>query len=44
MRSSAPLKYISDSLCHKSLSTTQNYLGGFDQKEVEQFSENLTNF
>jgi integrase/recombinase XerD len=44
MRSSAPLKYISDSLGHKSLSTTENYLGGFDQKEVEQFSESLTNF
>ncbi len=43
-RSGVPLAYISDSLGHKDLKTTENYLDGFEDSVKKQYSSLLTNF
>jgi len=43
-RSGANIAYISDSLGHTNLSTTENYLAGFETDELIQNSKLLTDF
>lgn len=37
LRSNAPLKFISDSLGHANISTTENYLASFEPEQEEEF-------
>ena len=43
-RSGANIAYISDSLGHTSLSTTETYLAGFEKEELIKNSKRLTDF
>lgn len=43
-RSGAPIEFISESLGHKDLRTTENYLGSFEDGVKESFQKQLLNF
>ncbi len=43
-RSGAPIEFISESLGHKDLRTTENYLDGFENEIKEQYQRKLLNF
>lgn len=43
-RSGASVEYISESLGHKNISTTQNYLADFEIEEKRKWAEKLANF
>jgi len=43
-RSGANIAYISESLGHKDLKTTENYLASFEKEEREKNAKMLTNF
>ena len=40
-RSGAPIEFISESLGHKSLQTTEAYLDSFEDSSMKKFMENL---
>jgi integrase/recombinase XerD len=44
MHSGAPIAYISQSLGHSDLKTTETYLGSFDDEHAREFTANLLNF
>ncbi len=41
LRSNAPLKFISESLGHANISTTENYLASFEPEQEEEFLKAL---
>ncbi|MBK9934102.1 MAG: site-specific integrase [Cytophagaceae bacterium] len=43
-RSGAPIEFISESLGHKDLRTTENYLGSFEDDIKESYQKQLLNF
>jgi integrase/recombinase XerD len=43
-RSGAPIEFISESLGHKDLKTTENYLDSFEDEMKESFQKQLLNF
>ncbi len=43
-RSGAPALFISDSLGHSSLKTTENYFDSFEDESMEKYASHLTNF
>ncbi|OYX08653.1 MAG: hypothetical protein B7Z16_18990, partial [Algoriphagus sp. 32-45-6] len=43
-RSGAPTEFISESLGHKDLRTTENYLDSFEDNVKESFQKQLLNF
>jgi site-specific recombinase XerD len=43
-RSGAPMEYISESLGHKDLRTTESYLDSFEDDVKKQYSNALLNF
>ncbi len=43
-RSGAPIEFISESLGHKDLRTTENYLDSFEDEVKEQYQRQLLNF
>ena len=43
-RSGAPIEFISESLGHKDLGTTENYLDSFENEIKEQYQRKLLNF
>ena len=43
-RSGAPIEYISESLGHKDLKTTENYLDSFEDEARKEYSKRLTEF
>ena len=43
-RSGAPVEFISESLGHKDLRTTENYLDSFEDEVKEQYQRQLLNF
>jgi site-specific recombinase XerD len=43
-RSGAPIEFISESLGHKDLGTTENYLDSFENEIKEQYQKKLLNF
>jgi site-specific recombinase XerD len=43
-RSGAPTEFISESLGHKDLRTTENYLDGFENATKQHFAKALLNF
>ena len=44
MQTGAPLKFISDSLLHSGIKTTENYLGSFEDDTKKKYIERLTDF
>jgi integrase len=44
MKKSAPAAYIKQQLGHTSLETTTNYLSSFEDKQLEEWQEKLTEF
>jgi site-specific recombinase XerD len=43
-RSGAPIEFISESLGHKDLKTTENYLDSFEDDAKESYQKQLLNF
>jgi len=43
-RSGAPIEFISESLGHKDLKTTENYLDSFEDDVKETYQKQLLNF
>ncbi len=43
-RSGAPIEFISESLGHNNLKTTENYLDSFEDDVKKKYAESLTNF
>lgn len=43
-RSGAPIEFISESLGHKDLKTTENYLDSFEDEVKESYQKQLLNF
>ncbi|MEI7501067.1 MAG: site-specific integrase [Bacteroidota bacterium] len=43
-RSGASVEFISESLGHKNIATTQNYLAGFEDEEKRKWAEKLADF
>ena len=43
-RSGAPIEFISESLGHADLRTTETYLGSFEDSTRESFQKQLLNF
>lgn len=43
-RSGAPIEFISESLGHKDLHTTENYLDSFEDETKRKYQQNLLNF